>query len=563
MSFASLLRGSRAAEVGARLPARKQYKYEKRQVEANIEHGERAALFIQSEYGQERGTLLLNKLAARGNGSQPRFPRHPETVDSDDSAPSEDDAAKDRCLPYGVWRKFMVEELAILPSRAKRMHLLRSLKFYLQRKRAGAITRASMRGMRAAASCRNSGGARNGQKSAGLRFALLQFFVDDVQRLSTRADSRMLMNKARELRNILLDDNWSEMDLPKLEGAAGRQWFRRWRLQYGIVKKVVGMRLKVSWKKVKSRVAVLLGNIFRLRAFWELCHPDVPMRFLSIDQKPSWFSNSGLCKTFAKKGCSAPTVKEIFAHTRQRYTILTSVPSWGHDDPDLPPKVAILFKAAPHGKVITELRKSNRLEPWMKVQVQEQGSYRSEDVVEALDWMLPNAANSTESIVLLLDWYQGHLTEEVAELVRRKGHVLLFHGGGTTPFTQINDTHLHALLSSLLIETEIQWAHDERRHLLSLGQNKTPAMTRESILSIVKTAWLSIDHARVAEIGYKQTGPTMQLRGPAPVEDVFQDWLRVVMELETSSTPTELGTSLRDHAVTFVREGFDSGKWTA
>ena len=114
----------------------------------------------------------------------------------------------------------------------------------------------------------------------------------------------------------------------------------------------------------------------------------------------------------------------------------------------------------------------------MKVQVQEQGSYRSEDVVEALDWMLPNAANSTESIVLLLDWYQGHLTEEVAELVRRKGHVLLFHGGGTTPFTQINDTHLHALLSSLLIETEIQWAHDERRHLLSLGQNKTPAMTR-------------------------------------------------------------------------------------
>ena len=126
-------------------------------MEANIEHGERAALFIQSEYGQERGTLLLNKLAARGNGSQPRFPRHPETVDSDDSAPSEDDAAKDRCLPYGFWRKFMVEELAILPSGAKNMQMLRSLKFYLQRKREGAITRASMRGMRAATSCRNSG----------------------------------------------------------------------------------------------------------------------------------------------------------------------------------------------------------------------------------------------------------------------------------------------------------------------------------------------------------------------------------------------------------------------
>ena len=120
----------------------------------------------------------------------------------------------------------------------------------------------------------------------------------------------MLMNKARELRQILLDDNWSEMDLPKLEGDAGRQWFRRWRLQYGIVKKVVGMRLKVSWKKVKSRVAVLLGNIFRLRAFWELCHPDVPMRFLSIDQKPLWFNNDGLCGTFATKGCSVPGVRK-------------------------------------------------------------------------------------------------------------------------------------------------------------------------------------------------------------------------------------------------------------
>ena len=83
-------------------------------------------------------------------------------------------------------------------------------------------------------------------------------------------------------------------------------------------------------------------------------------------------------------------------------------------------------------------------------------------VVEALDWMLPNASNSTESIVVLLDWYQGPLTEEVAEKVRRKGHVLIFHGGGCTPFTQINDTHLHALLAKLLIQVENEWAHAER-----------------------------------------------------------------------------------------------------
>ena len=278
----------------------------------------------------------------------------------------------------------------------------------------------------------------------------------------SRADSNLMMNKARELRASLLDANWPETDLPNLEGAAGRKWFQRWRQTYGIVKKVVGMKLKVSWRKVKRRTALLLGNIFRLRAFWELCHPDAPMRFLSIDQKPSWFNNAGHTGTFARKGGSQPSVREIHAHTRQRYTILTSVPSWGHEDPDLPPKVALLFKAAPNGPVIKKLRTSDRLKSWMKVQVQENGSYRSEDVVEALDWMLPNAKNAMESIVLLLDWFSGHLTEEVAELVRRKGHVLLFHGGGTTPFTQINDTHLHALLAKLLIQVENQLAHDER-----------------------------------------------------------------------------------------------------
>ena len=94
----------------------------------------------------------------------------------------------------------------------------------------------------------------NSRKAAGLGFVLLQFFVDHVQRLMTRADSCMLMKKARELRAALLQGQWPEEDLPKLEGGAGNQWFRRWRRTYGIVKKVTGMKLKVSWKKAKRRI---------------------------------------------------------------------------------------------------------------------------------------------------------------------------------------------------------------------------------------------------------------------------------------------------------------------
>ena len=49
--------------------------------------------------------------------------------------------------------------------------------------------------------------------------------------------------------------------------------------------------------------------------------------------------------------------------------------------------------------------------------------------------MLPQANNPDQSCVVLLDFFSGHLTKEVADIVKAKGHVLLFHGGGTTPIT--------------------------------------------------------------------------------------------------------------------------------
>ena len=89
--------------------------------------------------------------------------------------------------------------------------------------------------------------------------------------------------------------------------------------------------------------------------------------------------------------------------------------------------------------------------------------------------MLPAAADSSQSIIVMLDWFSGHLTDEVAELVRRKGHVLLFHGGGCTPFTQINDTHLHASLSRILLELDNKWALDKCKEAAAAGQPaKTP-----------------------------------------------------------------------------------------
>ena len=125
-----------------------------------------------------------------------------------------------------------------------------------------------------------------------------------------------------------------------------------------------------------------------------------------------------------------------------------------HDHEDQVPKVAMLFKGQPNGTIFKRLNAYKHKKPWMKIQTQAEGSYRSKDVVDALDWMLPQALSPQDSIIVLLDWFSGHLTEEVAAKVKEKGHVLLFHGGGTTPFTQINDTHLHALLAQTLLHVE-------------------------------------------------------------------------------------------------------------
>ena len=71
---------------------------------------------------------------------------------------------------------------------------------------------------------------------------------------------------------------------------------------YGIHMKMGWMKRKAAWWNIKQRIRAFLSNVFRLRACWELCHPGVPMRRLSVDQKPSWFINAGSTGTFAKKG---------------------------------------------------------------------------------------------------------------------------------------------------------------------------------------------------------------------------------------------------------------------
>jgi hypothetical protein len=84
------------------------------------------------------------------------------------------------------------------------------------------------------------------------------------------------------------------------------------------------------------------------------------------------------------------------------------------------------------------IRAALELPPWILLQFQECGSYRTEDCLDFLDWALEPAACPQESIIVLLDWFAPHLSAEVRALVSSKGHVLLHHGGGVTGIEQVN-----------------------------------------------------------------------------------------------------------------------------
>ena len=472
--------------------------------------------------------------------------------------------------PYGFFKKFLVEDLQRAYADQIRVQVSRALQRRrkhlrdLAAKDPGApnvVTKLEQRDCLSGTDKRAKGGAKNSVKAPGLAFMLLQFFVDHVQVLRARVDSALLMQEARRLKDVLLYQGVAGHAMPKLVGQAGVSWFRRWRLSYNISFRATGMQLKVAWRKVVRRVRTELSNIFRLREFWRLLHPGVPMRWLSIDQKPAWFNNAGAgkVKTLAKTGGEAPAIRENFAASRQRYTILTTVPSW---DAGSPPPAAILFKGKHGGRILDKITAVRVVPPWLKLQVQENGSYRSADVVEALEWLLPLAATPQDSIIVMLDWYAGHLTPEVEHCIRSRGHVLLLHGGGTTPFIQVNDTHLHANLQRYLTQMETSLCRDIQKDAVAEGGRVVPTLKREDIVGLVSAVWRSINHGKVATKGYRQTGPLMAAEGPVLREDVFRDLVPVMEAIEEPGDLDHVGTTFRDECFAYVRRGFEEGKWT-
>ena len=180
---------------------------------------------------------------------------------------------RNRLRDRGRWQHCAVDEfnLAWSPTLATRMR--RALKEWSEHTSEGSLTYCAggvaRRNRRRA--CENASVMR---KMPCIAFELLQWFMDEIVSLQSRADSALLLDKARELRDRCLALGADPRELPAID----KHYLHRWRAQFGISYRTLTCRFKVSEAAARERIRVMLGNIFRLRALWRLVFGDRDMK---------------------------------------------------------------------------------------------------------------------------------------------------------------------------------------------------------------------------------------------------------------------------------------------
>ena len=451
-------------------------------------------------------------------------------------------------LPRGFWPACCMHCLHLKCTDRLRKTLKKSLNYHIISLRKGATTVQGMLGDKESTQKRSKTASRNALKCPELGQLLYDWFIDCLQTYNCRVHSQLFLARARYLKKRLLQQGMNPKKLPGLETYEGaKSWIRRFRKRFRVKSRRTVKHLKVARSKLKQRVRVYLKNVFALRFHWIKCFgPDVPMRWVSWDQKPAWFNNTALDTTYSVVG-HEPLVREIEAHGKQRMTICTCVDSALADPP-----LGILFKAAPKGRVWADLNADTDIPPWMHVQTQCKGSYRASDMVELLEKTLTPRGPDYESQVICLDWFAAHRDPSVAKVIRERGHVLLFHGGGSTGYTQVNDTHLHATLQAEMKALEIAVFYGELEEMDAEGRSGACSHSRHDLCMLVARVWESLDHQAISHKGYQQTGPELPLDGPITMKDVCRDLRDLVKEMCPHEDPLQVGTQIREEARALV-----------
>ena len=231
---------------------------------------------------------------------------------------------------------------------------------------------------------------------------LWAMFVDHIHNVPGRVGSstiiswaRMLCDDMRELWQRRVEAGEADPAAPPKLPQLDYVFVLRWRRAYGVTWRTVNLRYKLSAAKRKARLRVFWCNVLRLRFLHERLFGPGKLRFVGFDQKPLYFNSPAAQKTLATAGARRVAVKENLAASRERFTVMTSVPSWCPRESglgwtsrygDKAPMIAVLFKSP----TASAHRIRAKLTPPADCMLQfaEKGSYRLSNLIGFLDWFL-------------------------------------------------------------------------------------------------------------------------------------------------------------------------------
>ena len=136
------------------------------------------------------------------------------------------------------------------------------------------------------------------------------------------------------------------------------------------------------------------------------------------------------------------------------------------------------------------------------------GSYKESDVVAFLNAHLEEWKEGRDWRIIFADLCSAHRSENVLELCRSRGYVLILHGGGATPVAQTPDTDLNEEVRRLYGNQESAVLMEKMRQ----GQ-LVPKMTQEECMDLMHSVLSDKELHLQASRGYKKVGQSVALNG--------------------------------------------------
>jgi hypothetical protein len=182
-------------------------------------------------------------------------------------------------------------------------------------------------------------------KAAFVREELFDWFVSLKAAICGRLSPKVVRVKA----SSIIRDAVAEMRRTGKFMAVpviSKGWLSRWKKEYGICLRKPNRKFKVTLPKLKGRLRAMWLTTFRLRAL-ALCVLGHDLTMEGIDQKGLHLNELGSknMPTLCLRGAPEVPLKENHAHTRQRFSLMTTVTSCAERATgDPPPPIEVLFK---------------------------------------------------------------------------------------------------------------------------------------------------------------------------------------------------------------------------